>query len=267
MVSSRNGILMAIGWAAVVVGALAWSARAQEKVLPAPAARKPPLPPVEIILGPAQGTATPSYWGRSGHAGGGNITVNRIDPATVVISMTGVAVAKGDDAFHQTSAGYQFDHSQCFDVVFNSPDVKSARLVLEGTVLGRLRSYCECPWCCKSGGTAQITTPGSAVVSCGPAQMLAVQLPAREVCCGDSQTVHNHEGPVGVPVLPGKYTLHETFGFLASTPCSALLTKFAAADFSPEWVLDLRSLGFPEPFIPYGNKDFGFTVTLKVVPE
>ena len=46
-----------------------------------------------------------------------------------------------------------------------------------------------------------------------------------------------------------------------------MFTKFAAADFSPEWVLDLRSLGFPEPFIAYGNKDFGFTVPLKVAPE
>jgi len=267
MVSSRTGTLIMLGWVAVLAGALPGSAGAQEKATTPEHKAAANLPPVEIILGPSEGTATPSHQGLSGHAGGGNITVNRLDPTTVAITMTGVAVAKGDNAFFETSAGYEFDHLQSFEVVFHSSDIKSVKLMLEGTVLGRLRSYCECQRVCKKGGTAQITTPGCAEVTCGSAEILAVHLPAREAGGCDSQTIHNHEGPVGVSIRPGKYTLHERFGFLASTPASYLLTRFAAADFSPEWVLDLRSLGFPEPFIAYGNRDFGFTVVLKAVPE
>jgi hypothetical protein len=265
MFGSRKRTLTAMGLVAVLAGTAALPARAEDK---APAGKKSAasLPPVEIVLGPAEGTATPITSGHSAYAGGGNITVNRIDPTTVVITMTGAAAAHGDDLFHDMSAGFQFMHAQDFEVVFNSTDVKSAKLTLEAAVVGRLRTYCESPKCSKNGGTAEITTPGCATVNCGPAEIATVHRPARETSGGDSLVVHNREGPVTAAISAGKFTLHGSFGFVATAP-HGFFNKFDAADFSPEWVLDLRPLGFPEPFIGYGNKDFGFTITLKVVPE
>ena len=269
MVGSRKGILSALGLA-VLASVPVFLARAQEKPAepPPPAVRRPApgRPPVEIVVGTADGTATPTVSGCSGHAGGGNIYVTRIDPTMVVVTMTGLAVAKGDSIFHGSSAGYQFNHSQWFEVVFNSPDVKSAKLSLEALALGRLRTHCECQKCGKGAATAQITTPGSATLLNESTEVVSVHLPSREACCCDSETVHNREGPASASITAGKYTLHSTFGFAASAP-SSFLNRFAAADFSPEWVLDLRQFGFPEPFLAYGNKDFGFTITLRVVPE
>src|SRR5262245_57097820 len=126
MVDSKQGMLSALGLA-VLLGVPALVAGADDKVAepqpPVPAVRRPlpGRPPVEIIVGSAEGTATPLVSGCSGHAGGGNIYVNRTDPTTLVITMTGLAVAKGDSVFHGSSAGYQFNHSQSFEVVFNSP--------------------------------------------------------------------------------------------------------------------------------------------------
>jgi hypothetical protein len=260
---SSKGLLLAISLAVL---ASMPSVRVRAADPPAIPVRRPPRLPVEIVIGAAEGTGHPTIRGCSAHAGGGNITVSRIDPTTVVITMTGIAVAQGNNVVRGSSASYQFDHALDFTIVVNSPDIKSAKLNLEAVVVGRLRSQCECSQCGKRSGTAQITTPGTASVTLDTKEVAAVHLPAREACCCDSQTIYNREGPVVASVAPGRYTLHGTFGFEASAPPS-FLNRFAAADFSPEWVLDLRQFGYPEPFIAYGNKDFGFTITLKVVPE
>ena len=51
-----------------------------------------PTPPISITLGDRHATATPVRHGFA-HTGGGNIDVAQPAPDTVVITMTGVAVA------------------------------------------------------------------------------------------------------------------------------------------------------------------------------
>src|SRR5438309_1442384 len=87
-------------------------------VTPATAA----APPVSITLGNRHGHVTPSVSGCS-HTGGGNIDVQQPTSDTLVVTMTGIAVAipsPGKDAFAQMD----FDLCQTFDVSFDDPKVK-----------------------------------------------------------------------------------------------------------------------------------------------
>src|SRR5262249_31025976 len=111
--------------------------------LPAPAAD---APPVTISLGSRQASATPQRCGLT-HTGGGTIDVVQPAPDTLVITMTGVAVA-GAHPCKDSHALLAFTLDQGFDVVFEKPDVKKAKLTIEGRVIGLLRSHCR-------GGSAQ----------------------------------------------------------------------------------------------------------------
>src|SRR5262245_50560542 len=97
-------------------------------------------PAVTIVLGSRQSAATPLRNGFT-HTGGGNIDVAQPAPDTVVITMTGVAVA-GAQPCKDSHAQLAFALDQCFDVVFEKPDVKKAKLTIEGRVIGLLRSHC-----------------------------------------------------------------------------------------------------------------------------
>ena len=60
-----------------------------------------------------------------------------------------------------SQALFTYALTQCFEVVFEKPEIKRAKLTVEGRVIGLLRSHC------KGGGSAQ-EGPGQAVVNCGP---------------------------------------------------------------------------------------------------
>src|SRR5437899_2103127 len=90
--------------------------------LAANAAAQPPAPsapPATISLGPRQGRATPQRHGFN-HTGGGNIDVAQPAPDTVVVTMTGVAVAGGHPA-KDSLASLAFDLVQNFEVAFDKP--------------------------------------------------------------------------------------------------------------------------------------------------
>lgn len=230
---------------------------------PTPVVVLAPLPKVSLVLGPGDGTATPGKCGYS-HAGAGNILVTHPAADTIVVTLTGAVIACGHP-FKESSARYDFEASQCFEVVFNCPDVKSAKLVLEGRVLGVLRTSCHG---CRGRGTAEITTPASATISACDQEVIGLHFPPRSACGGQDVSVYNREGPVSVPVLPGKYTLHQIFGIAASVPCSPLLCKGVSAEFAPDPAVDPNWLSHCwEPFHGAQKKDFGFQVTIKVVPD
>lgn len=225
----------------------------------AAAAAEPPEPAVSILLGPARGQATPSRQG-FGHTAGGNIQVTQPAPDTIAVTMTGGAAAKGHP-FHQSAAHLHFELAQTFDVVFHSPKVKTAKLVLWGRAVGMLRSHGHG---CRNG--AEVGTPGQASVTSGPVQLLALNLEPRAVAGGENLSVHDREGPVWVPIAPGRYTLHQAFGITA-THHRAWFGKPASADFAPDPALEDRWLGQREPFHGANKKDFGFQVILKVIAE
>src|SRR4051812_36033776 len=89
-----------------------------------------PAPAVTITLGSRHGHVTPTRQGFT-HTGGGNIDVAQPAPDTVVITMTGVAVAGGHPT-KDSLAKLHFELEQCFEINFEKADLKRARLSLEG---------------------------------------------------------------------------------------------------------------------------------------
>jgi hypothetical protein len=227
-----------------------------------------PRPPVEIILTPGEASAVPVKKGVA-YVNGGVIDVAQPNPTTVVVTMTGMTAANAD-LLSRSWAQYQFDLTQGFQVAFNSKRVKSVKLTLESRVEGLLRTE----WTHTAGllqahkkvGSAE-TLPAAASVSCGTEPLASVTLPGRSAPGCDDLSIYNHEGPVSVSVGPGQYTLSETWGFGVTHP--AFNCRGASAEFAPQpsylpesyWFSDFR------PFNGLASRDFGFQMTLKIVPE
>jgi hypothetical protein len=220
-----------------------------------------PPPPVSITLLDRHGHITPVGHGCS-HTGGGNTDIAMPSPDTVVVTMTGAAVATGSPV-GAALAGMDYDLEQCFEISFDKPEVKAAKLTIEGRAIGLLRSHC----CCmsKKSGTAE-ESGGCATVSAGPLEVVTVCVPAHSVAAGDNLSINDHAGPLSVPVSAGKYTLHQTWHIAAQYPCTAL-GKASAAEFAPDPALDPLWLSYWEPFHGAQKKDFGFQVTIKVAAD
>jgi hypothetical protein len=216
-----------------------------------------PLPPPLIVLYERHGHVTPHREGFQ-HTGAGNIDVVQPAPDVVIITMTGVAVA-GAHPCRDSAATMDFDLSQCFDVVLDKAEGRKLKLSMEARVIGLLRTH-------KKGcGTAEES--GVATVVCGPAEIVTVAAPAHAVSAGENLSINDHEGPVSVPIVPGKYVLHQSFHIGAHHPKSIVPHKAASAEFAPDPALDPLWISYWEPFHGANKKDFGFQVILKVTPE
>jgi hypothetical protein len=214
----------------------------------------PSSPDVSIKLLDRHGQGTPLRQGFS-HTGAGNIDVAQPSPDTVVITMTGVGVAGGHPC-KASVAAFDFDLEQCFEVVFEKPSVKAAKVSLEGRVIGLLRSHC------KGGGSAEENN-GCATILAAEIPVLHLCLPGHAVTGGENLSA----GPVGGPILAGKYTLHQVFHLTATHPKSLLPCKAASAEFAPDPALDPLWISYWEPFHGAQKKDYGFQITLKVAAE
>src|SRR5262249_27971006 len=159
------------------------------------------------------------------HTGGGNIDVAQPSPDTLVITMTGVAVA-GAHPWKHSVAVLNFDLDQSFEINFEKKDLKRAKLTLEGRVIGLLRSHHH------GGGSAQ-EGPGAVSVNAGTVSLVTLTVPVHGVSCGDNLSINDREGPLSVPVSAGVYTLHQTFVVSASHPRTLTLCKAASAEFAP----------------------------------
>jgi hypothetical protein len=236
-------------------------------VIPASAA----APPVSFTLGPRQGHAMPSRAGCT-HTGGGNIDVAQPSPDTVVITMTGVAVAYG--FVHDASASMRCELQQALEINFDNPKVKKAKLTMEGRVIGLLRSGCKGGTAAYDNACAALGTGPVAVLPANapslslsiPASVLALTVPPHSVGGGENLSVNDHDGPVSAPIIAGKYVLYQTFQVSAATPCG-LLPKAPSAEFAPDPALDPLWISYKEPFHGAAKKDFGFQITLKVAED
>jgi hypothetical protein len=237
--------------------ALALSARAQEGG---------PRPPIELIVQPGEASAVPFKRGVS-YANGGIIDVAQPNATTIIVTMTGLT-ATNADLLHTSVANYHFELAQGLELAFNSPRVKGASMTLEGRVIGILRTnhqHYTHPWGAHHCGTAT-TEPAVAGISVGHADVLTVALPARAAGCCEDLSVYNHEGPLAVPVTPGKFMLHGTWGFGTTHP--PFCCRGASAEFSPQPEYCPESYWFTEfkPFNGTATKDSGFQITIKVTP-
>ena len=215
----------------------------------------PAAPDVSISLLKRTGHVTPNK-SKCTHTGGGNIDVQQPSPDTLVVTMTGVAVAYGTP-FNPGQAGMTFDLTQCFEVSFDKPTVKAAKLTIEGRVIGMLRSSCK-------GGQAEES--GAATVLAGGLPVTTLSMPGHVISGGESLSVNDHEGPVSVPVSAGPYTLSQTWTVSASMPRTSL-SKAPSVEFAPDPALDPLWISARDPFHGAAKKDFGFQVTIKVAPE
>ena len=242
---------------ACVLSWLALPVRAQE------AARA-----VELVLTPGQAQATPMKKGVA-FANGGIIDVAQPNPSTIVVTMTGLTAANADLLCTSLSQ-YQFDLVQGFEVVFNSKRVKSAKLAMEARVIGLLRSEhshrAGCWQLHKKCGTAETMT-ASASVSGASGEFVGVTLPGRAASAGEDLSVYNRETAQSAAIMPGRCLLHGSWGFGVTHP--AFHCRGASAEFAPQPNHVPESYWFSEfrPFNGLATKDFGFQVTLKVIPE
>jgi hypothetical protein len=219
-----------------------------------------PPPPVSITLGPRHGHVTPTRAGCT-HTGGGNVDVAQPSPDTLVVTATGVAVACGAPGCPALAA-LDLDLEQCFEIAFDKPGLKAAKLTVEGRIIGLLRSHC----CGKKCGAAE-ETGGCATVSASGVALVTLCVPAHSVSGGDNLSLNDHDGPVSVPVMPGKYTLHEAWHIAAQHPACVLPCKASSAEFAPDPALDPLWISYWEPFHGAAKKDFGFQITIKVAED
>ena len=224
----------------------------------AASAQTPAAPSAKINLFARQAKATPDRVGFT-HTGAGNIDVAQPSPDTVVVTMTGVAVAGGHPC-KPSLASLVFDLEQCFEVSYDPKAVKNVRLTLEGRLIGLLRSHA------KGDGTAEVGC-SHATVTAGGAALLDISMPAHVVHCGENLSINDRAGPEGVAVGQGRFTLHQKFSVSASHPRCLLPCKAASAEFAPDPALDPLWISSFEPFHGASKKDFGLQITLKVTSE
>jgi hypothetical protein len=204
-------------------------------------------PPVSILLHERHGHVEPCK-GKCTHTGGGLIDVTQPSPDVVLITMTGLVIA---------NSSMKFDLEQCFEVKFDDPKVKAAKLTIEARVVGLLRGE-KCGCASYSDACAHLT--------CGPEGLASLCVPPHSACGCDSLSVNDHDGPKCVPVVPCcKLTLNQTFLINAEGKCC--LCKRPSAEFAPDPALDPLWISYWEPFHGVKKDTFGFQVMLKVAPE
>ena len=216
-----------------------------------------PEPKAAITLKDRQANATPARQGFT-HTGGGNIDVAQPSSDTIVITMTGIAVA-GPHPLKESSASLTFQLDQCLEISLDNPKIKRVKLSLEGRVIGLLRSH-------KGGGTVQ-HGPAHAAVTNGGAELLFLDVPGHCVSGGENLSINDRRGPLSASLAAGDYHLHQTFVVSASHPRCVKLHKAASAEFAPDPALDPLWISYWEPFHGAAKKDFGFQVILKVAPD
>jgi hypothetical protein len=215
----------------------------------------PTAPPISFTPGPRHGHVTPTRSGRT-HTGGGNIDVAQPSPDTLIITMTGAAVAYGSAC--DASAAQNFDLEQAFEINFDNPKLKKAKLTVEGRVIGLLRTHCK-------NDTASYDNACASVVI-GSTPLVSVCAPPHTVAGGENLSVNDHAGPLSVPIAPGKYCLRQTF-VVSVLAHKCLVGKGPSAEFAPEPAIDPLWISYKEPFHGAIKKDFGFQVILKVAED
>jgi hypothetical protein len=215
----------------------------------------PSAPPVSILLDDRHGHITPSRSGFT-HTGGGYIDVQQPSPDTVVVTMLGVAVA-GAHPCKDSTAELCFDLNQLFEVSFDDPKVKAAKITMEARVIGLLRGG--------GTGTAEESN-GCATVSGEGLDTLNVCAPSHSVSACDNLSLNDHAGPVSGGIKAGKYVLHGSWTISASHPRSVCPDKAASAEFDPA-ALDPLWISYWEPYHGIKKTDFGLQFTIKVADD
>jgi hypothetical protein len=210
-----------------------------------------------VILKPTQrdGQVTP-HSDCSARTGGGAVTVLQPAPDTLIITLTGAAAAKANPC-KPSLASVEAVVEQQFEVLFPA-GVKPARLILEGHVLGLLRSEGH-----KSGSADLVQA--AAVVHHDSQALAGLNFPPKGINGREALAVNLADGPVCVPVGPGCLGLHLSLHITASQGRS-LCPHIASAEFAPPPALPPTWIHSPDPFGGVDRSGLGFQVTVRVEP-
>jgi hypothetical protein len=169
-----------------------------------------------------------------------------------------VAVA-GAHPFKHSTATLDFDLEQCFDITFEKPDTKQAKLTVEGRIIGLLRSH-------KGSGSAS-HCPGIVGVANSGGNVLSLTAQPHDVGGGQNLSVNCKEEPAMAVVSAGRFTLNGKWSVSANHPKSLKPCKAASAEFAPDPALDPLWISYWEPFHGASKKDLGFQITIKVAVD
>jgi hypothetical protein len=234
-------------------------------LVPAPsfAAEPPPAGPAyQIVLRSRTAPANPTKT-KDAQTGGGAVLVEQPEPNTIVVTMTGAAVAGSE--FHGSSAGITFELDQAFDILPTRKGLRPPRIALVGRVVGTLQ-VTDPGKHGKSCGFAEQST-GTACVELGDAPLLSIAVQPASAGPGSPVSVNTKEGPVETVAVPGSYALKQSFAISVSQGKCVFNRQYAVADFDPAPQLDGFWADALKPFRAVSRKEFGFKVVVRVVED
>lgn len=210
-----------------------------------------------VFLRPTQrdGHVTPNRH-CSAVTGGGAVTVLQPAPDTLTITLTGAAAAKANP-FSPSTANLEAAVEQQFEVVFPA-GVKPARLILEGRVIGLLRS--EGP----KTGSAELVS-ATAVVHHDSQSLVGLNFPPKSIGGRAALFINLADGPACVPVGPGCHGLHLSLQITASQS-RCFCPHLSSAEFAPPPALPPTWIHSPDPLAGVDRSSLGFQVTVRVEP-
>src|SRR5262249_1711279 len=159
--------------------------------------------------------------------------------------------------FAPSMASLEAAVEQQFEVIFPA-GFKPAHLILEGRVLGLLRSEGL------KSGSAELVQATAAVHN-DSQTLVGLNFPPKSVHGREALAVTLADGPACVPVGPGCHSLHLSLHITASQSCS-LCPHISSAEFAPPPALPPTWIHFPDPFGGVDRSGLSFQVTVRVAP-
>lgn len=221
----------------------------------------PTGPAYQIVLRSRHAEVVPTRT-REAQTGGGSVIVEQPEPHTIVVTMSGAAVAGSD--CHGSSAGIAFSLEQDLDIMPTRKGLRPPRVGMVGRVVGTLQV--TDPRKCGPCGTAE-QGPATACLSLAETALLSVSVKPSTVACGQELAVNYREGPVESPAAVGSYRLSAAFRIGVTQGKGLFHRQAAVADFDPAPQLDGFWSDALRPFRAVPRRDFGFKLVLRAVED
>jgi hypothetical protein len=219
-------------------------------------------PAYQIVLRSRTAVATPTR-SKDAQTGGGAITVEQPEPNTIVVTMTGAAVAAS--GIHDSSAAVAFELDHDLDLIPTRRGLRPPRVGMVGRVIGTLNVTDPGKHGKGCGGADQ--GPATAALLSGPTTVLSLAVKPSAAGPGQESAVNLREGPVESPAAVGSYKLSAAFRLGVGQGKGCFNRQFAVADFDPAPQLDGFWSDALRPFRAIPRRDFGYRLVLRVVEE
>ncbi len=226
------------------------------------AADAPTGPAYQIVLRSRSGEVTPSR-SKDTQTGGGTISVEQVEPNTILVTMTGSAAAGSD--CRSTHAALDFNLEQELEIIPTRKGLRPPRVGMVGRVIGTLQ-VTDGGKCDKGCGGAE-QGPASAFLSTGGTNLLSLNVKPAATSKAQELAVNYREGPIEAPAVTGMYRLNASFRIGVTQGKGTFNRQFAVADFDPAPQLDGFWAEALKPFRAVPRKDFGYQLIIRVVEE